>query len=306
VVIDNGNRFGSNDNSDDLAAIQAALEKWQRTVNAAPDEEMGGLSPDTVYRLLYEPWGKPQSIIQFQADLPTEELTGAIIYRRARWLLDRIQAAGGVKATPKGNLTRSIVAEFLTDSEMDPESYAPHLVSKSVNEEDFFPLHTAKLACRCAGLLLLRKGRLTVTTTGTRLLGQDKAGALFLRLFTAVFRKFNLAYAYRQYLDAPSLQQCAGYTLHRLGAKARDWRSPEELYPNVFLPSVRAQLETELAGKQWVTPTESAADRIFTPLIDFGLLEGRNEERQGVEFLAAVRITPLFRHALVFNDLAGT
>lgn len=304
MVIENGNLFGSNENSDELAAIQALAEKRQRAVNAAPDEEMGGLSPATVYRLLHEPWGEPGTIIQFRKDLSTEDLAGAVTYRRSRRLLERIQAADGVKATPKGNLPRAIVAELLNDSEMTPESYTPHLNLKSVNEEDFFPLHTAKLACRCAGLLLLKKGRLTVTNLGTRLLGRDQAGAFYIRLFTAVFRKFNLAYAYRHDLDAPFLQQCAGYTLHRLGAETHDWRSVEELYPCVFLPAVRSQLATELTGKQWVTPAEAATGRIFTPLIDFGLLEDRYEKRCGVEYLKAVRITPLFRKLFIFDTEA--
>lgn len=306
MVIENGNPRGSDENSDELAAIQALVEKWQQAVNAAADEEMGGLSPNTVHRLLHEPWGEPGAIIQFQTDLSSEDLAGAVFYRRARRLLERIKTADGVRATPKGNLPRTIVAELLTDPEMNPESYAPYLNSKSVNEEDFFPLHTAKLVCRCAGLLLLKKARLEVTSLGTRLLGRDQTGALFTRLFTAVFRKFNLAYAYWQELKAPSLQHCAGYTLHRLGAEARDWSSIEELYPNVFLPTVRAQLEAEITGRNWMAPAETAAGRVFTPLFDFGLLEGRYEERSRVEYLKAVRITPLFAKFLVFDNGAST
>ncbi len=304
MVIENENRFGSGESPQDLAALQAAVETWQETVNAAPDAEMGGLSPNTVHRLLHEAWDGARAIIRFRTDLSPEDLAGARFFGRARRLLVRIHDAGGVRATPKGNLTRAVVAELLADQEMAASESHAALLGQVVNEEDFFPLHVAKLVCRCAGLLLLKKEKFTVTSLGSRLLGEGNTGPLYARLFTACFRKFNLAYAYRPYLDAPSLQQCAGYTLYRLGAVAHDWSSPESLYPKVFLPAVRAQLETELAGKKWVLPAESASGRIFTPLIDFGLLEDRHEKRRGLEHLMAVRTTPLFTKFFAFDKEA--
>jgi len=303
VEINDGNRFEPDEDALELAAIQAALDRWQQTANATPDAETGGLSPKTVHRLLHEPWGGDQAIIQFRTDLPPKDLEGAKSFRRASRLMQVISAADGVKVTPKGNLNRALVGELLVDPEMAAGEFREVcLRQKVVNEEDFFPLHVAKLVCRCAGLLRLSKGRLTVTSQGSRLLGEDRAGALFVRLFTASFRKFNLAYAYWRHLDAPALQSCAGYTLYRLGSEALAWRSPEALYPKVFLPAVRGELETELAGKAWTTPAKSAADRIFTPLLDLGLLEGRFEQRNRLSYLEAVRITPLFRHVLAFGD----
>ena len=303
MEIENGDGVGSGEDLFDLAALNTRIKQWQEAANDTPDSEMGNLSPSTVHRLLHEPWGDVESIIQFQTDLHISEFAGAIIFRRVRRLLEIIHAAGGVKATPNGNLTRALVREFLEDPEMDASEWIRILRDqKAVNEEDFFPLHVAKLVCRCAGLLRLHRGRLGVTVRGSSLLGPDRAGELFVRLFTGCFRKFNLAYAYRPYLDVPALQRCAAYSLYRLREEARDWNSFEALYPRVFLPAVREQLETKLADHSWMTPAESAGGRIFEPLLDFGLLQGRYKRRHRMDSLEAVRIAPLFERVLRFGE----
>ena len=48
--------------------------------NAAPDPEMGGLSPDQVSRLIYSDWGEPDGAVQVNTDVPLAELEKSGIY----------------------------------------------------------------------------------------------------------------------------------------------------------------------------------------------------------------------------------
>ena len=125
-----------------------------------------------------------------------------------------------------------------------------------------------------------------MTARCAHLLTDKETGPLFVRLFTGCFRKFNLGYAYNQMIDTKSLQTCSGYTFFRLATEAVDWRSIDSLYPEVFLPAVRDELEFEMANRSWRKPAEAAADRVLKPLMDFGLLEGRYTEEFGLPHLS--------------------
>ena len=63
---------------------QAVLDELNRRLaitmnahNAAPDPEMGGLSPNQVTRLIYTEWGEQGATVQFNTNVPLVDLEKA-------------------------------------------------------------------------------------------------------------------------------------------------------------------------------------------------------------------------------------
>lgn len=288
---------------------QAVLDELNRRLahrtqaqNAAPDPEMGGLSPDQVTRLIYSEWGSAGSPIQFNTAIAPTELAKATFFREARTLLKAVLESGGIRATPGGNLPRAFVSAVLPlmcDADALSEVYR---YRKTVNEQDIGPVHMARVVAQTAGLIRLHTGKFMVPWARAALLSDERACELYRDLFVAFFRKFNLAYAHPFAIEAHGLQTCVGYTLYRLGAFAADWRSVEELPEQVLLPAVRDEIDADIRGYVYWTVSRVLTGQLIGPLIQWGLLEGRYEPVSAfARELKAIRITPLFKAFLRFD-----
>jgi len=285
-----------------LDELNRMLAARNETHNAASDPEMGGLSPNQVAHLLYSDWGEDGGAIQFRTDLPLSELEGSAFFRRVRTVLQTLSESGGVRATSGKNLSRRFVSDMLPLVCDDETREKIHMCRRVINEEDVWPLHIPRVVAQTAGLIRLYKGKFVVPKSKTGLLRDERAGELFVRLFTAYFRKFNLAYAHGAGPEAGSLQTCAGYTIYCLGVVAADWRSVAELPAEILLPRVIADVEREIAAYQYWSTDELLTLRLIEPLVDWGLLEGRyDREVKFYKTLTAVRITPLYRSLLRFR-----
>lgn len=296
------------DKSDD-GVSQALLDELNRKLalamnarNAAPDPEMGGLSPSQVARLIYSAWGEPGAAIRFHLDIPLAELEQATFFRASRAFLKALHAAGEVRATLSKNLPRRFIADVLPLMCDEKALAGIHRYNKVVNEQDVASLHYARVVAQAAGLVRIYKGKFGVPRAHAALLRDDRAGELFQRLFIAFFRKFNLAYTHRAIFEARGLQTGAGYTLYRLGRVARDWKSVDDLPAEVLLPAVREKIEAEIHGSPYWTTEQLLATRLIRWFIKWGMLEGRYEqESDRFRTLKAVRTTPLYAAAIRFH-----
>jgi hypothetical protein len=288
---------------------QAALDELNRRLaimmnasNAAPDPEMGGLSPDQVARLIHTEWGAAGGAVQFNTDIPLAELEKAPFFREARIFLKALLDSGGVRATTSKNLPRRFVADvlpLLCDEEALEGIYR---YPKVVNEQDVPPLHHARAVAQLAGLVRLYKGKLGVPEKMGPLLEDERAGELFRALFVAFFRRFNLAYTDRVVFEVRGLQSCAAYTLYRLGVVATDWKAVDDLPAEVVLPAVREEVESETQGNQYWTTGQLLTTRLIRWFVEWGMLEGRYERKyETFRTLTAVRVTPLHAAVLRFN-----
>jgi hypothetical protein len=98
------------------------------------------------------------------------------------------------------------------------------------------------------------------------------------------------------------LQTCAGYTLYRLGVVAADWLATDALPDQVLLPAVREDIEIGIRGHVYWTVGRVVTGRLISPLLEWGLLEGRYEPLSDyARELKAVRVTPLFKTFLRFD-----
>jgi hypothetical protein len=256
----------------DLEKLNRLLAKATHIHNTKPDPEMGGLSPEQVFRLSYIPWGKEGSPIQFNVGLSLGDAERSLFFRRTRTFLCAVRDAGGVKATSGRNLNRMFVTETMNVLFSDEERADLTWYYKTPNEQDVFPLHLVRVVAEIAGLIRLAKGHFTVPKTKRAMLAPERAGEMFRDLFHAFFVKFNLAYLTRYKPEAGAIQSYAGYTLYRLGVIAGDWHPVQDLANQVLLPAVRREVEAEIINPTFVNTGHLLESRILKPLVDWGLL----------------------------------
>lgn len=168
--------------------------------------------------------------------------------------------------------------------------------SRRITEQDVWPLHSARVVCDVAGLLHRRSQRFHVTRNGRRLADTARAGELFALLFRTWFRKVDFEYV--SDIDWPGLQQQLAFTLYRLPAAAAEWRTAEDLLPDVVLPFV---LDSAPVGSpEWPLAPIALARAILHPLAGFGLVEVRAPE-PGSNAKTLYRSTPLASKLIRFS-----
>jgi hypothetical protein len=271
------------------AEAEAFLQRRMREYNAAPQPELGGLSPLQAHELLSGDW-ESTGPLRLNQELPLEELGGCHILLAARALLTAAAEPKGIKETVAGNLNRKAVAALL-DAAPWPVGYLAELHdwNKVINEEDFRPVHVLRLVLGIGKLLRRRGGAFHATRRGREMLGEGQAGTLAATLFRVLYREFNLAYlgGWEEFEDR---QPMVPLFLLRLAVLDREWRSPREIVPLVD-PGADLQAEIARAMARWpdtfprddaeaVRHIESFAfssfvHRILDPLEWFGLIEGR-------------------------------
>lgn len=99
--------------------LQQALEQQLSVHNQQPQSDFHGLSPDQMYRLLYQPFESPE-LIQFG-----EGVRGrppALIAGLFEVIAEEAYDQPGIKLTDRGNLPRSVVNR--AKDMLDPEELA--------------------------------------------------------------------------------------------------------------------------------------------------------------------------------------
>ena len=115
-------------------------------------------------------------------------------------------------------------------------------------------------------------------------------------LFHVAFWRLNLAYFDGYPLDSWP-QSEVGVILWSLSASAHDWL-PRETLTRLCASPVIGVLES-----QWDLGSSAMEARILRPLVWFGLLESRTEERSPTDLIERrlYRKTPLFDRFVNFN-----
>ena len=283
--------------------IEEYISKTATEYNRRPIEEMGGLSPEQVSRLIYGSWEDKQGAITFNRDVPLSEIEEARMFQNARTFLRAVLESGGVKATAKGNLNRKSVSD-MTNAMSWPSGYLDSLriVSKVLNETDVTQLHALRITLELAGLLRLTKGTFKITSSGKKLLEDSRAGELYALLFITYFRDFNLSYADRM-PENSVLQDTIAFSFYMLAENAARWEQGQKIAPMLLLPSVRTHI-MKSAKHSWQEDfTWLVLARILSPLESFGLLRLRESRKGKILESFKVRKTDLFDRLLRF-DLA--
>ena len=278
-----------------MAALNSAMEQRTRGYNTRLQAELGGLSPTQVHRLLSSDWQDPHGAVQLEDSLPLDDIAHVRLLRRARALLEFAIEHGPLGATQAGNLKLTVVNDLIDHLGLADEVASLRAHSKRITEQDVWPLHSARVICELAGLLHRRSQHFHITRSGRRLADPARAGELYALLFRTWFRKFDIEYV--SGIEWPGLQQQVAFTLYHLPAAAAEWRTADDLLPDVVLPFV---VDNAPRGSpEWPLAPIALARAVLHPLASFGLIEVRSPEpRSGAATL--YRSTPLAAKVIRF------
>lgn len=259
-------------NFNDIDDLNDHLQEIMVGRNAAPDPEMGGLSPDQVAQLLYTNWDDDNCPLKFNKNITIDDVKNSPFFHNARLLLNTlIKMENENTATTKGNLTRHVVGAVF-DKLIMPDSDRKFILSynKVINELDVKPLHHIRVVCESADIIKLKKKKFIVEKKYIELFDDKNAGKLFYLLFFGYFRKFNIGYVDGM-SDFDSIQSTMPYSFYQLG-KIKGQVDITKLKDHVFLPAVLDELNDELSFSAdditWLVES-----RIVKPLEFFGLVD---------------------------------
>ena len=270
-------------------------QKIQQIIDAQnnqPDPELGGLSPNQVYRLINLLWEDSNFPIKFNKNIELSQLKDSSFFTNSKILLTTLlELKNKDTATAKRNLNRKVVETVFDRLVLDSEARADILrFNKVINEYDVMPLNVVRIVCEEVKLILCRKKKFLVSSRGRELLSNDKAGQLYYQLFNSYFKIFNTGYVDRlPALDC--VQHTIGYSFYRLSRIADEFVDMEELFDEILLPTVKDEIRKKfppVLKVKWFIQS-----RIVGPLAGFGLLECRYKA-EGDREIGAVRKTELF------------
>jgi hypothetical protein len=208
-------------------------------------------------------------------DLSLPDAKRSILSRNARTLLNALKESGGTKATVAGNLNRKFVAETMEKIDLTPRTLEIiRRANKVINEQDVWDLHLARVILELAGLIRKHSGMFKVVQKRSHLMQHENAGALYQLLFLTFFRKFNLSYLDGM-AEAPFVQQAVAVSLFMVSRLMDQWEFVEDIAPALFLEQVQMQIPVNFYSDN---TSYMAYSRILRPLLQFGLLEEREQE----------------------------
>lgn len=288
-----------------------ALAAHLEASNRRPVDDFQGLSPEQMYRVLYQPFDSPDLVrfgegIAGCPDAPVTTLFAVIAEAAAE--------EPGIKLTPKGNLPRAVVG---LAKEALPERDIPGQwrIGAVRNEEDLDELHVTRLIAGFAGLTRKHKGRLKLTKAALGLLDAGDWGGLYRRLLQAYCREFN--WAYRDgHPELFLIQEAAVFSLYLFYRCGDEWLA-QASYEDAFLrafPDLVRELPADDAP--WVGSLEEQIGRAWTLRTVhrfghfFGLLEVRvapKSEEALPDPLGSVEVrkSPLFDRAVQWGVGGG-
>jgi len=233
-----------------LEEAHAFVARPAQIQNQQPQEAFHGLSPDQMYRMLYQPFDSPElaHFPQLLASMPT-----APILQLFELLVDAI-GEQGLKPTAKGNLPRNFCREAAL-AYWGEEKYQSHTRYGGINrEEDFADLHITRLVAELAGLIRKYRGRFILSRDCRRLLTEGGWAAIYPRLFRAYVEEFN--WAYRDgYPELRLIQSAFLFTLYLL-TRYGDIPRSQAFYENAFLHAFPMLLD-ELPPNKLFSPDET-------------------------------------------------
>lgn len=275
----------------DLDEANALVARLMEEYNAAPQPEMGGMSPAQAWALTRPGWIDTALILNDR--LTVADLALIPLLTNARLILLTVHEQGGVLATQTGAFNRAFVKQLCGAMTIDPDAlrYLEH--NKQINQDDVSELRMMRILLQLAGLIRYARRTINVTKLGRRLIAEEAAGELYALLFRTLLTRVNLAYMDRM-PEAPGIQRCIGATLYQISRRCDDWAGCDELVPYLFLPAVQDEI---LSTRVWQPLYSFARIRVLRHLEDFGVLQlDREPDRP-----SRVRKTSLFDRFLSFQ-----
>ncbi len=283
------------------AELQTAVNEFMHGHNTTPRDDLAGLSPEQMHRLLNHPFDSP-SLLSFPETLESYPQAPIVI-------LFELLTAGigekGLKPTATGNLPRNFCRETALEY-WGSDLYRQIIRRHSPNSElDFSDLHVTRLVAQLAGLIRKYKGRFILSRECRSLLRGSGLAGIYPRLFRAYVQSFNWAYL-DIYPEDGFIQSSFAFTLYLLtrhGAVPRSNHFYEDELLRVF-----PQLLDEQPMHQYISAEEQIracyTRRSLSNFAElFGLAEINELNDDPLDHELQVQKTPLLREVVRFNSV---
>lgn len=261
--------------------IQRRVDEY----NATPQPDLGGLSPDQMYRLVHFGWSTGGPIV-LARDLTPGDLASSDMLADARTLLAFVADAGDVKLTQARYIPPALLATLLPSLRLEQEGLAtPWGIKREADARWLLPLRDMLVLARC---LDVRGRTMRVTDEGRRMMRTESSGELFRLMFEAFFGAVVVD-------EVPEIHELGlgpsiPFALYRMPRVASRWASGRAI-ASQCIPG-GAELDHELLPG----PITRA---LLWPLVAFGLLE--EQERHPLKLTDRFRVTPLYSKFVRFE-----
>lgn len=171
-----------------MEELSRKLSEFSHRQNNAPRADFEGYSSFEMHNILHFTFGQ-NSPIQLNVLTP-QEYEQIPIMRVVKRLSEIISQNGKIKLTAAGYLPVKIVQELYPFGV--PDDLIESSLAKLSKEADCLPVHLARLLAQVSGILKNRKGILTLTARGAKIILDNSK--LFDALFKGFCRGFNWGY----------------------------------------------------------------------------------------------------------------
>lgn len=168
--------------------LNRKMAEFSRLHNNTSRPDFEGYSSFEMHKLLYAPFDH-ESPIQFNS-LTSQACSNIPIVRQVKRLAEIISIHGQIKLTPAGYLPVKVVHELYLLGR--PDEMIEHKILKLTKELECMPVHLARILAEVTGIIKKRKGVLTLTAKGTKIITDDST--LLVTIFNGFCQKFNWAY----------------------------------------------------------------------------------------------------------------
>lgn len=292
-----------NEEMPDLDAMNAHIQKVTDVFNHTPNPEIGGFTPDMLFRLKDGEWNSPECPLKLNTGLSLQELSPATHFMGLRQFLLYVMQEGGLKATATGNLSRKDVAVLVDFFWSETQKKRFFSISKVMNEYDVFPIWHGRPQLEIAGLLRKHKGRFVVPKKKQALLKDSSAGELAAHLFKVYFIQFNQGFLRNDDDNTRSMQQEADFVLFTLGQQAKSWMLFKGSAERLLHPQVFAWFDSIIIENRYKNVDTVFRDYILEPFSKWGLIEFREKKVGHFKEWDEIRVTPFYEKWISFEPL---
>jgi hypothetical protein len=213
------------------------------------------------------------------------------ILNQIKYLTDLIDKNGDIKLTNKGFLPTKIVSD-LYDQGFLKDEHIDNGISKLYKETDSMTINITRILIELAGLTKKRNGKLSLTKSAQKLLGDNEA--LLRQLFLTFTNKFNWAY-YDGYGENHIGQFGYGFSLILL-SKYGQTKRLDSFYAEKYFkayPKLLDSLEPTY-GTLENYASRCYSIRFFDRFLEYFGLIRIEEDKKGLDSIKIITKTELF------------
>ncbi|KAF1083671.1 MAG: hypothetical protein GQF41_0449 [Candidatus Rifleibacterium amylolyticum] len=267
------------------AELQEFIASRNADINERPQPDLGNLSASQLQRLFTQGWWQTGGPVKLSSDFSEAEAEAAPFINNMRLVLKSILARSGpkgLKATPTGNLPRSVVSD-IAPGLMDPAGYDICEINsgkKVLNEIDLYSLYIQRNIALVANLVKLTNNHWQVTPRGQNFLQPGTAAELLVTLFATTFKSIALDNM-DSYPPDDGFHYTIPYSLWRIAnlSEGAEYAASELAGIVVHPETLRRGTQPAFKGAPYTLAERIAESRLFRPLSWFNCLEQVKNEK---------------------------